>query len=93
MVVDKIEYEKKVMSYLSSHNFTNPHCYGKYQAIVSRNITGLEIQVGLDSNEYLSSCNTIPSKYYKCTAKDFASQMHPCMQIKSYFHLFFILNE
>jgi len=93
MVVDKISYEKTVMSYMATHNFTNPHCYGKYLATVSRSVSGMNVSVGLDNSGFPSSCNTIPSSYYTCTSKDNTTQLHPCSLIRSYFHVFFIVNE
>lgn len=93
MLVNKINYEKTVMNYLKENNFTNPNCYGKYLATVSRDITGLKIKIGTDKNDYMVACNVIPDKYYQCKASDYASQSHPCTQIRSYFHIFFIVND
>ena len=92
MLINKISYEKSIMNYLKSNNFTNPHCYGTYLAIVSRDITGIKIKIGMDKNGYITGCNIVPDTYYTCNPFDYASQTHPCNQVKSYFHVFFIVN-
>lgn len=88
LIINKSIYEKKVMDYIISNNFTSPYCYSGYMGIVERNIFGLQLKLGIDSNGSFTNCSTIPSSYYQCGSKDYINRLHPCTIVNSSFRVF-----
>lgn len=89
MIVQKFQFEAKVLNYIQSNNITSPYCYGKYMAKVSKSILGIEIDVGVDTSSLFVDCSvTQPTLYYRCSSFDYTNALHPCSQVKSYFRIF-----
>jgi hypothetical protein len=88
MIVQKIQFESKVMAYMNSNNITNPYCYTKYLGKISRSILGIEIDIGVDSHGIPVDCNNTPSVYLRCSPFNYTNALHPCSYIKSYFRTF-----
>ena len=88
MIVQKSQFEAKVMNYILSNNITSPYCYTKYMAKVSRSILDINIEIGTDLNGYFTDCNIIPENYYKCRYIDYSNTLHPCSFVRSFFRIF-----
>lgn len=88
MIVKKAQFEAKVMSYVQANNITSPYCYTNYMGKLSKSILGIEIDVGIDSNQRFTDCTVIPSEYYRCTPHDLTNALHPCSVIRSFFRTF-----
>ncbi len=88
MIIQKSQFESKVMSYIQSNNITSPYCYGTYMGKVSKSFLGIDIDVGIDSTGKFLDCTVTPLLYYRCSPYDYTNVLHPCSVIKSYFRIF-----
>lgn len=87
-IVQKNKFEGRVLSYMKANNITSPYCYTKYNAKIGKSLFDLYIDVGIDDDGYFLDCNTLPTKYYRCTPHDFTNVLHPCSFVKSFFRIF-----
>lgn len=88
MIVQKSQFESKVINYIKANNITSPYCYNRYMAKVSKSILGIDIDIAIDDDGYFTDCNTISDKFYSCSSFDYSNSLHPCSFIRSFFRIF-----
>ena len=88
MIVQKSQFESKIMAYVKANNITSPYCYTKYLAQLTRTLTSIDIDIGVDASGLYVDCNSTPTRYVRCTPNNYTNALHPCSYIKSYFRTF-----
>jgi hypothetical protein len=78
----KNDFESHLMNNLETRGYTNPYCYMKYLASVSRTTFGMSVKVAM-TNEDFSTCTSRVTGYYECTPRDFSTLNHPCQFVFS----------